>query len=267
MNPRPGEARPTRRRRRHLGLDDDDSWESHSVGTRGLCIAAVVLMLGSIGVAVVDMPLELMYFRVLNRLGQIVPHPAAPEDLQNADSLQAIIELLGLGQLAFYLGFVVVFLIWLYRSYANLSKMGATGLSYSPGWAVGCYFVPFLNLVRPYQVMQQIWKASDPGYASDDSRAWRNAPGTVFVGFWWCFWLTASLAGQITFRIQMSPTPGIDSLKTAAVIDVIGDIFTVAAGTCLLFLIYGITGRQEEKQTRWREYQEQVSEDLESRTD
>src|ERR1700722_19995837 len=118
----PSEPRSNRRRRRHFDLDDDDSLESHGVGTRGLCNGALVLMLGNIGVAVVNMPLQLIYLRVLDRLGKSVPHPAAPEDLENADSLEAIMGLLAVAQLAFYLGFVVVFLIWLYRSYANLSK-------------------------------------------------------------------------------------------------------------------------------------------------
>jgi hypothetical protein len=56
----------------------------------------------------------------------------------------------------------ILFLIWFHRAYKNLRPLGAVNLTYSPGWAVGGFFVPFLNLVRPFQVMREIWKASDP---------------------------------------------------------------------------------------------------------
>ena len=47
----------------------------------------------------------------------------------------------------------VSFLAWIYRAHKNLRALGATDLKYSPGWAIGGFFIPFLNIVRPYQVV------------------------------------------------------------------------------------------------------------------
>jgi len=70
--------------------------------------------------------------------------------------------LVGLGQMAVYFATVVAFLMWMHRAHRNLPALGAQNLKYSPGWAVGGWFVPFLNLVRPYQVMGEIWRESKP---------------------------------------------------------------------------------------------------------
>ncbi|QYO65100.1 DUF4328 domain-containing protein [Leptolyngbya sp. 7M] len=45
---------------------------------------------------------------------------------------------------------IVLFLVWLYRAHKNLFSLKPTHLDFSPGWAVGWWFIPFLNLVRPY---------------------------------------------------------------------------------------------------------------------
>ncbi|HMA36213.1 MAG TPA: DUF4328 domain-containing protein [Chloroflexia bacterium] len=63
----------------------------------------------------------------------------------------------------------VLFLIWIYRAHRNLPALGAACLKYSPGWAVGGFFVPFVSLVLPFRVMAEIWKASQPeGNLADD---------------------------------------------------------------------------------------------------
>src|SRR6202008_4478889 len=56
------------------------------------------------------------------------------------------------------LAMLVIFLCWTYRAMSNVRALGASGVD-SPGWAVGCYFIPFVNLVAPYTAMSQIWRA------------------------------------------------------------------------------------------------------------
>src|SRR5688572_6359973 len=69
--------------------------------------------------------------------------------------------------LVFFVLFVIAtvfWCMWVYRTYRNLPALGAEGLNYSPGWAVGYYFIPVLNLFRPFQVMRETWRASDVRY-------------------------------------------------------------------------------------------------------
>ena len=90
------------------------------------------------------------------------------------------------------------FLIWIYRAHRNLKALGATDLSYSPGWAVGGFFVPILNIVRPYQVISEIWKAS--AYRARRSRgaSWIYESTPVFVTAWWGLWLFSGFLDFIT---------------------------------------------------------------------
>src|SRR5688572_5676802 len=58
--------------------------------------------------------------------------------------------------MAFALAYVLFFLVlvvsiivvgmWIYRAHANLSDAGVDGLEFTPGWAVGWYFIPIANL-------------------------------------------------------------------------------------------------------------------------
>ncbi len=45
------------------------------------------------------------------------------------------------------------FLVWVYRAHANVHALGFNELKFSPGWAVGWWFIPFFNLVQPARAM------------------------------------------------------------------------------------------------------------------
>jgi hypothetical protein len=59
----------------------------------------------------------------------------------------------------------IAFLMWIHRVSKNLYPLGAVGQRFSPGWAVGWWFVPVMFFFRPYQVMGEIWRGSSPDSA------------------------------------------------------------------------------------------------------
>ncbi|MBI9051861.1 MAG: DUF4328 domain-containing protein [Anaerolineaceae bacterium] len=76
----------------------------------------------------------------------------------------------------------ILLLVWFFRSHKNLLAFNTMGLKYSPGWAVGAFFVPILNLFRPYQIAQEIWKASDP---EASTVGWKQSKISIVVILWW----------------------------------------------------------------------------------
>jgi hypothetical protein len=69
---------------------------------------------------------------------------------------------------------------------------------YTPGWAVGYWFVPILNLARPYDVILELWR----------SLARRATVGTarpMIVGLWWVSLLFYSLVGRVAAAITAPP--------------------------------------------------------------
>jgi hypothetical protein len=96
-----------------------------------------------------------------------------------------------------YIGTVVVFSMWVYRASANLHALGSPGLRFTPGWAVGWYFVPIANLWKPYQAMKEIWRASK------NPSNWQAETTSPLLGWWWFWWIVSSIAGNISGRMTL----------------------------------------------------------------
>ncbi len=85
----------------------------------------------------------------------------------------------------------VLFLMWFQRAYRNLPALGKEDLSSSSTEAVLCFFIPFLNLVRPYQLAQEIWRGSDLSAVDPKQKV---VFSSALVGWWWVFlWISILL--------------------------------------------------------------------------
>ncbi len=129
----------------------------------------------------------------------------------------------------------ILFLVWLHRVYQNLPVLGAKQLRFTPGSAIGWWFIPFINLVRPYQIVQEAWKASDPNIDLTDPYAWHKAPGSPLIGWWWGSFLFMSWTGGIFNAFGLSFIYG---------------ILEIIAAIPAIMLVHRIDARQEEKHRR-----------------
>jgi len=109
---------------------------------------------------------------------------------ENAPISYAVAALCNVGMsILIFILTVVFWCIWVHRVSSNAHSLGAQGMTFSPGWAVGYYFIPFLCLWKPYQTMAKIWKASD----------WRSRDLGAVVHLWWTFAILSSIAAQAYF--------------------------------------------------------------------
>lgn len=160
-------------------------------------------------------------------------------DLDDGDSLNVGMGLIGLTaifRIPLFIATVVFFLIWEHRAFNNLSALKARNLEFSPGWAVGWWFIPFANLVKPFQAMRELWMESDPdadpnlGFLSTAS----SAP--AIMGFWWAFWILDNFTSNIASKI--------DDPQAFSFVMIISGIFDLLAGGLLIKIILDITKRQ-----------------------
>ena len=56
--------------------------------------------------------------------------------------------------------------------------------------AVIWYFVPILNLWKPYKVAQQIWKSSNPQIKLTNGNEWKNSRSSSSIKIWWTLWIS-----------------------------------------------------------------------------
>jgi hypothetical protein len=109
----------------------------------------------------------------------------------------------------------VCFLVWIHRASHNARALGSRGMVHSPGWAVGGFFVPVLNFFRPYQVVTELWRASDPAHPQGGG-AWKTEkqPLPSFLSLWWAGWLLGS-----GLSIGAAYTSSVDAYLAAGAVD------------------------------------------------
>lgn len=137
--------------------------------------------------------------------------------------------------------FIVAFLMWLHRAYKRLQYFGVKGLSYSPAWAVGWYFIPILAAIIPYIVMRELWNASF--YAEQDSAQWRKKPAAWLL-FWWLPYLAASFINRLNNRLSFE-TAG--DYKLDAIYVLIVESSYILSGVMLLMMMNRVTKAQDEE--------------------
>ena len=177
-----------------------------------------------------------LQYRLAQRLvaGEQVQHI----ELEANDSRQL---LLGLVHLGLYVGTAIVFLIWFHRVHANLEPLGAGELTYTSGWAVGSWFVPFLNLVRPYQIAQEIWRNSDPDEVNPDNRG--PSENSSLIGIWWAMWIISNIASNVSFRMSENVnTP--QGLQSATAVGILTDVASIILTCLALMVVNSIQNRQ-----------------------
>ena len=100
---------------------------------------------------------------------------------------------IGIAQALLLLATAVAFIVWFHRAYKNLSALGADKLRYGTGWAIGAWFVPILNLFRPKQIANDIWRASDPEQPPNQADGWRARPLPPLYTAWWTVWVAGNI--------------------------------------------------------------------------
>lgn len=155
--------------------------------------------------------------------------------------LQAFVAVL---QFPIYVFAAVTFLMWLFRLYKNLPALRAESPDFSPGWAVGWWFVPLFNLFRPFQAVRRVWAASDPDFDPEPRFLTSLQPAApFFMSSWWAFWLIANIFTNISARL-FDPSDT-ESLATGGYGFLLGGIFWTAAAAFAIKLLLDITARQE----------------------
>ncbi|MFL6227217.1 MAG: DUF4328 domain-containing protein [Pyrinomonadaceae bacterium] len=121
----------------------------------------------------------------------------------------------------------------------------------SPGWAVGYWFIPFANLVRPYQVVKELWIKSDP--AIDFTRGFADkregVRSATLVGVWWFFWIAGGVIGRLNSRLDDSES----SAASEHVAIWLGEarcILMIAAAALATWVVWMIDRMQSEKSQR-----------------
>jgi hypothetical protein len=161
------------------------------------------------------------------------------------DSRQAAV---GLTQFALLIVAAFFFIRWLHRGYKNLLPLGAAELRFKPGWAIGAWFVPVLNLWRPKQIANDVWRGSAPDHPPGD-RAWRKGAVPAVFALWWGLFLASNWTSQVALRLSFLAEEA-SEFKNATVAYLVSDATDLLAALAAIVVVRRTTARQDERARR-----------------
>jgi uncharacterized membrane protein len=119
----------------------------------------------------------------------------------------------------------IMFIMWFRRAYFNLHQK-VTYLAHSDAWAAGSWFVPIINLYRPYRIMKEIYIETKELFAKKGLSDKINY-STGYLGWWWTLWIISAFVGQFVFRLAFKSADTIENLLTITVAQIILGIFGI----------------------------------------
>jgi hypothetical protein len=148
-------------------------------------------------------------------------------------------RLVGLGRLwlLVFIATVVVWLVWQYRAQANARQLTIKKLMFSPGWAVGWWFIPIANLFQPFRAVRELWQASGSTDLSEEG-TW-----PVLV-LWWAGWLGFNLFAQ--FARSSSPNNVSDFIR-ADELQLISVPLGIASAALAIAIVRAVERRQQSR--------------------
>ncbi|MDQ3725315.1 MAG: DUF4328 domain-containing protein [Actinomycetota bacterium] len=148
-----------------------------------------------------------------------------------------------------------VFITWFYRAYKNLRRLGVQNMRYGDGWAIGSWFIPIFNWIRPKQMANDIWRGSERGV--DVWAQWRQVGVPSLVHWWWALYVIQGVVlqiGQIVTEsgynevtsFNGSVSAGLSRIETGTTIDLVGQLLTIAAVVLAIMVVAQISKRLDQ---------------------
>ena len=140
---------------------------------------------------------------------------------------------------------IVISFIWLavfvtiftYRANANLRSMGYNDRLHPPEAACVFWFIPIMNLFKPYQEMVDVYSESRRHYRDDPNQE----PNTAVIGTWWGFWLGGGFLDRLTkllFRQDLNT-------ELYIVLSCVSTFSLIVAAVFLVNVVFSIRDGQE----------------------
>jgi len=216
-------------------------------GYRSLVTPARVLSVILVVYAVFTVVVVLSDLAELTLINRIVGDPGSVTHAETdaSDQRQALLALVDVLCL---LGIGVLFLVWFRLAYRNLPALGVESPRFSSGWAVGAWFVPFLNLVRPKQIMDEIWLNSDPLPAQPAANSMRQRV-PLMLHCWWALVILGGVIGWIAFNLDRNATTP-EQIQDASAMTMVSDSVYLPLTILAYLVVADVTRRQEARAVR-----------------
>ena len=158
-------------------------------------------------------------------------------DLDAALSVEDRYRALAITQLVVLVVAGVTWLVWQVRADRAARLLDGNGMRYATGWAAGAWFVPFLNLVRPKRMVDDLLRAVSPLRPPGYDLQVVPAPG--ITSGWWTLWLLGWLLSRVGGSIADGPF--LEDLASGARVGAAADLAYVVAAVLAAVVVRRVT--------------------------
>lgn len=163
--------------------------------------------------------------------------PVSDHQLEMNDLREGLIALLNL---LLYIVSVITFIMWFRRSYYNLHSRSANP-TYDEGWAAGAWFVPILNLFRPYRIMEEL--DDKMSYLIKQRTGEEMKSNKTLIGCWWALWIIGGIVGNYVAKTGLRAET-LDELMTSTNADMVGYVFDIPLALLAIFVIRSVAKKE-----------------------
>lgn len=135
---------------------------------------------------------------------------------------------------------MIIFGRWIVLAHRNVQALGATYVEFTPGWALGWFFIPIANLWKPYQAMRSLWQ-----YSSNVHDAKHVEPIWV-LPVWWTLWLLSTVVGNALARLTLKART-LDDFIVSTKVAIFACLFDVALYAVASVLVWRIWEAQRKQ--------------------
>lgn len=150
----------------------------------------------------------------MQTIGAFLEDRATIADLERFDTVFAMSGFL---DAAVFVLAAIAWLAWESRTVDNESPLGIGPSPWTPGWAIGWWFIPFANLVQPYRIMRDVYRRHHAGAGT--------GIGTVKV--WWALWLISSIITNLASRLWLI-LENLNDIQAGLALWLIADLVSLA---------------------------------------
>ncbi|MBI5325988.1 MAG: DUF4328 domain-containing protein [Ignavibacteriae bacterium] len=136
---------------------------------------------------------------------------------------------------------VVFFLLWFYRAYLNLHKITSI-LYYTKGWAIGSWFVPILNLYRPYKIMKELYIETNR-YLTNKISELTPELKITFVRWWWALWIINNFFSQMSLNSSLR-AKSINDMMVSSSLSILSEVLSIPLALITIKVIKDYTNAE-----------------------
>ena len=141
----------------------------------------------------------------------------------------------------------IAFLTWLYRVRLNELALGVTDGGVSVGYSIWVWFIPIVQLFRPYQILKEVWWASGEFAGVDGSQ---DSPVWTLLNWWWGLWIAGTLVCNLLSNVMKSVSAGDLSERltvhiAADYVQILSSVLLMGSALMAVALVREITRRQD----------------------